>query len=45
MKDCAYYGAIIEHIESDSLMVQTLPCHPQAMPISDAIALSNLKPS
>ncbi|CAH7425562.1 Acyl-homoserine-lactone synthase LuxM [Vibrio chagasii] len=42
IKDCAYYGAIIEHIESDSLMVQT-PCHPQAMPISDAIALSNLE--
>ena len=42
IKDSAYYGAIIEHIESDSLMVQT-PCHPKAMPISDAIALSNLE--
>ncbi|EDK30937.1 putative homoserine lactone synthase VanM [Vibrionales bacterium SWAT-3] len=42
IKDSAYYGALIEHIESDSLMVQT-PCHPQAMPISDAIALSNLE--
>ena len=42
IKDSAYYGAIIEHIESDSLMVQT-PCHPQAMPINDAIALSNLE--
>ena len=42
IKDSAYYGAIIEHIESDSLIVQT-PCHPQAMPINDAIALSNLE--
>ncbi|MFA0055067.1 acyl-homoserine-lactone synthase [Vibrio echinoideorum] len=42
IKDSAYYGAIIEQIENDQLMVQT-PCHPQAMPISDAIALSNLE--
>lgn len=42
IQDCAYYGAIIEHIEADPLMVQT-PCHPQAMPINDAIALSNLE--
>ncbi|WP_435250332.1 acyl-homoserine-lactone synthase [Vibrio sp. nBUS_14] len=42
IKDSAYYGAIIEQIEDDPLMVQT-PCHPQGMPISDAIALSNLE--
>lgn len=42
IKDSAYYGALIEHIETDQLMVKT-PCHPQAMPISDAIALSNLE--
>ncbi|PMK95390.1 acyl-homoserine-lactone synthase [Vibrio lentus] len=42
IKDSAYYGAIIERIEDDPLVVQT-PCHPQGMPISDAIALSNLE--
>ncbi|MEZ8270297.1 acyl-homoserine-lactone synthase [Vibrio splendidus] len=42
IKDSAYYGAIVEHIEDAQLVVQT-PCHPQGMSISDAIALSNLE--
>ena len=42
IKDSAYYGAIIERIEDDPLVVQT-PSHPQGMSISDAIALSNLE--
>ncbi len=42
INDSAYYGAIIEQIEHESLLVQT-PSHPQGMPISDAIALSNLE--
>ena len=42
INDSAYYGAIIEQIEDDPLLVQT-PSHPQGMPISDAIALSNLE--
>ncbi|MBU2908306.1 acyl-homoserine-lactone synthase [Vibrio splendidus] len=42
IKDSAYYGAIVEHIEDAQLAVQT-PCHPQGMSISDAIALSNLE--
>lgn len=42
INDSAYYGAIIEQIEDDKLVVQA-PSHPQGMPISDAIALSNLE--
>lgn len=42
IKDSAYYSAIIDQIEDDQLVVQT-PSHPQGMPISDAIALSNLE--
>ncbi|WP_215405077.1 acyl-homoserine-lactone synthase [Vibrio gigantis] len=42
INDSAYYGAIIEQIEHDPLLVQT-PSHPQGMPIRDAIALSNLE--
>ena len=42
LKDNAYYGELIEQIEDTQLLVQ-IPNHPQAMPISDAIALSNLE--
>ncbi|MFA0438475.1 acyl-homoserine-lactone synthase [Vibrio sp. 10N.286.49.C2] len=42
LKDSAYYGALIEQIENAPLVVKT-PSHPQAMPIKDAIALSNLE--
>ncbi|MCX2759733.1 acyl-homoserine-lactone synthase [Vibrio sp. Sgm 22] len=42
INDSAYYGAIIEQIEHEPLLVQT-PSHPQGMPINDAIALSNLE--
>lgn len=41
-EDSAYYGALIERVEDAQLMVQA-PSHPQAMPLSDAIALSNLE--
>ncbi|MFA0242619.1 MULTISPECIES: acyl-homoserine-lactone synthase LuxM [Vibrio] len=42
IKDSAYYGVIIDQIENSQLIVQT-PTRPQGLPISDAIALSNLE--
>lgn len=41
-EDSAYYGALVERVEDTQLMVQ-IPSHPQAMPLSDAITLSNLE--
>ena len=41
-EDSAYDGVLIERVEDAQLMVQT-PNHPQAMALSDAIALSNLE--
>ncbi|WKY60232.1 acyl-homoserine-lactone synthase [Vibrio sp. SNU_ST1] len=42
IQDSAYYGMIIDQIEDSQLIVQT-PSHPQGIPISDAIPLSNLE--